>query len=305
VVIRCPSCSSANARLIGAIPPSGSFAGIVLKAPLAGGDLFECKECRLGFRWPRLSREELNGYYLQTCIDTWASDKQIRKDWQIIAQWLEKEIGQGSVLDVGCFDGAFLGYLGENWSRFGIEFHDHAAQQAKAKGINIIARDFYAEFNHINERFDAVVTTDVIEHVEDPLQFLGKLKSITRPGGLIAFATGNSHAGSWKFMGSRYWYCALSEHISFINPDWCRWVAGKLKLELIEIIAFSHMGDSSLVFKAQEVFKNILYKTSPRIAGKLRELGFGEVDVSASKELRDYPPSFASAKDHIVALFRI
>jgi hypothetical protein len=105
-------------------------------------------------------------------------------------------------------------------------------------------------------------------------------------------------------MGSRYWYCAIAEHISFINEQWCYHTAKLLHLDVEHIRKFSHIGRSTLSRVVLDVAKNFLYRFAPSVTGELREIGLGGVDASRHKELSYYPPSWASSRDHIVAAFR-
>lgn len=49
----CPDCEG-NVEPIGSIPATDVFAGRTLERLLSGGFLYCCRQCSLGFRWPRL-----------------------------------------------------------------------------------------------------------------------------------------------------------------------------------------------------------------------------------------------------------
>lgn len=302
--IFCPSCNSNELIWIGKIPSANCFAGKILDQPLPGGNLYRCSSCHFYFRWPRLQKEQLDILYQEGNINNWQYEYKNRKDWQIAAQWLNTKLRQGRVLDTGCFDGRFLTYLGNNWNRYGIEICEIAARNAEKQGIHIIAKDF-TEIDQLSIQFDAVVAFDIVEHVEDPRYFLKQLARVTRPDGTIIIATGNSGAPSWKFMSSRYWYCTIAEHISFINEKWCYVAAYALNLDIEHIERFSHIGRNRTFLRIiLDLTKNILYKLFPDAFGRLRLIGFGGIDVKKHKELKQHPPNWASAKDHLIIIFK-
>jgi 2-polyprenyl-3-methyl-5-hydroxy-6-metoxy-1,4-benzoquinol methylase len=300
--VACPSCKSVATHSIGAIPQTDVFAGNVLPGPLPSGALYCCCECYLHFRYPRLSKECLDELYRKSNTNNWQYEPKGRKDWKIAAKWLDESLGQGRILDVGCFDGGFLAYLGENYQRSGIEIYPEAVRRAEEKGIRVIGRDF-SNLEKLDEEYDAVVTMDVIEHVLNPHFFLRSLAVAARPGGLIIISTGNTDALSWKIMGSRYWYCTIAEHISFINPRWCKQAAQCVGLKLELMTTFSH-SDAALPHRLVECAKNFFYRLSPASAAWLRRWGLGGKEAKRHESLAWHPPCWISARDHFITLFR-
>ncbi|RKX93374.1 MAG: hypothetical protein DRP84_08570 [Spirochaetes bacterium] len=295
--LRCPSCKSDKIVCLGQIP-----VGRFLSQFLSGGNLYCCKSCHLYFRWPHLSQKQLNILYGKENINNWQAKLGQRKDWQIAVDWLNTKLIKGKILDIGCFNGEFLNYLGDKWQRYGIEINEIAAQKAKEKGVKVIADDF-EEIDKLSSQFDAVTAFDVIEHTQNPKRFLWQMVKATRPGGVIIVASGNTDAPSWRFLGSRYYYCAMAEHISFINEAWCHKVAQELNLIIKNMKKFSHR-ESNFTRKILDLGLNTIYRFAPNIVGMIRAYGFGGIDVRRDKRLRQFPPSWLSAKDHLIVLFR-
>lgn len=304
-MISCISCGSKNTQCIGTIPASDTFAGAILKSPLSGGNLIYCPTCSVSFRHPRMSKRELDLLYSSGKELNWQHSPGTRKDWQIAARWIHEDLHAGSsVLDVGCFDGEFQRELGNKFNRYGIELHAAACNRARMKGVNIIANDIDS-LRNTKHQFDGIVAFDIIEHMPDPRDFLQLLSSVVRPGGIIIVATGNTLAPSWRFLGSRYWYCANAEHISFINPDWCRFTASLCSVEVQQIESYSHVENLSLnyAYKTKDLLKNVFYKYMPWACSKLRKLGAGKRKIGNHPELANSPPSWMSAKDHFITKF--
>jgi SAM-dependent methyltransferase len=300
----CPSCGSSRTSRRGALPAYPGFAGRALARPRPGGFLHECAACSLKFRFPRLAKEEMDALYEQGGATEWEGKAARRTDWEMAVQWLREERKEQDldVLDIGCYDGALLASLGEGCRKFGIEINASASARAAARGIRIIGDDFSA-VERSPVTFNAILAIDVIEHVEDPLGFLGRLAGALRRHGVIVIATGNADCLSWRLMGSRYWYSAFGEHISFVNPRWCTQAAQHCALEVEKLATFAH-GSCGAARVTSDLIRNLSYRCAPAVWRQLRRWGIGGHDARAFPELVDYPPAWTSARDHLICRFR-
>lgn len=298
----CPDCGSVDLSRIGAIPDAFEFAGTKLESPLPGGSLIRCNTCCLHWRSPQPEKAELDALYRRGDTGSWQYHPVTRLDWQITTSILRKNQDIVSVLDVGCFDGHFLDHLGADYHRAGIEVHPLAAKHAASKGIQIVGNDF-SDLDMLSAQFDVVVAMDVIEHVSNPRKFLESLAKATRPGGLIVVSTGNTAAWSWRLMGGMYWYCSIAEHISFINPRWCKSNARNLGLAIEESITFSHEPSGPLPALIQAT-ANLFYRCLPNLAHNLRR-GYAQCKGVPYRHTFLTPPHWRSAKDHLLVAFRV
>ena len=306
--VQCPSCSSHRVREKGKIHATHIFTSHNLNALLEGGHLFICMECHLGFRYPVPSQEKLDQLYRSSGTNLWKYNPTQRVDWQIAKEWLGKLFEKGSILDVGCFDGAFLHFLGHSWNRSGVEINEAAIRVAEERGIAILAPDLKQLSNLAlssdSHQFDAIVTFDVIEHVPDPRKLLTDMLALVRPGGIVILATGNLDSFTWRLMGSAYWYCTIPEHIAFISTTWCKHVSHDLGLELLDIQTYSHEQNRTLALSLREWSANMMYKLTPRLFAALRRSGLGKKDTERFDELAYHPPTWTTARDHLIAIFR-
>lgn len=295
----CPDCSG-GAELIGPIPATDFFAGRTLPQPLAGGSLYRCCQCSLGFRWPRLTKDELDTLYKGGNENAWTASSNFRTDWRIAQEWIARKLPPGSrILDVGCFDGGFLEPLGASYRCSGIEIHPSARDRAKRKGIEVIGSDF----SEVTGRFDCITAFDVIEHMERPRAFLDQCLAAIRPHGWALISTGNLDAFTFRMMGSRYWYCTIAEHISFLSPAWFGAVTDGQGHQFVKLATFVH-GSASPEQRLREAANNFLYRVAPWGFRGLRKLGLGGKPVHTYPELADHPPGWCSARDHFMVLIQ-
>jgi 2-polyprenyl-3-methyl-5-hydroxy-6-metoxy-1,4-benzoquinol methylase len=296
--VKCPDCEK-SATLVGAIPDTNRFAGQHLESLLPGGFLWRCDNCKLGFRHPQIPKKQLDLLYEQGNDWSWSGPPTKRNDWNLAQGWVSELIKPGSkVLDVGCFDGGFLTHLLARYDCYGIEIHPVASERAAKKGIKILAKDFF----DLEGQFDLITAFDVIEHMQSPAAFLEKAAKYIRHGGMLIVSTGNLDSKSFKFMGSRYWYCTIAEHISFISPFWVSKSIGS-NYRVIKQITFSH-STTSLSKKGIQTALNILYRTLPSVFRVLRRIGMGGVDAKAHPRLADLPPSWITSSDHFIVLLQ-
>ena len=101
----------------------------------------------------------------------------------------------GELLDIGCGTGNFLAAARDRgYGVTGIELDRNAARFAKERlGLQNVFPLTISEFaeQHAGERFDVVTFFEVLEHQAAPAEFLQKVKTCVRPGGMIALSVPN------------------------------------------------------------------------------------------------------------------
>ncbi len=259
----CPDCGLESPNLVGHLPHADFFAGRVLEPAIPGGALYSCNNCHLHFRWPRLSKQQMDELYEVGEDDNWTSAASKRRDWQIAAEWIQALPQNESILDIACFDGRFLESLPDRHQKYGVEIQPLAAERATQRGARIIA-DNFEKLDSVCETFSVITAFDILEHTHEPLRFLQQLSHRLQPGGSLIVGTGNSQAATWRLMGSDYWYCSTIEHISFINPKWSL-VAGNalgMPVERLETLSHSRASVSKV---CRETVMNLSYRAAPSI----------------------------------------
>ncbi|HYA26718.1 MAG TPA: class I SAM-dependent methyltransferase [Thermodesulfovibrionales bacterium] len=105
---------------------------------------------------------------------------------------IERYIGQGRMLDIGCGRGLFLDVMRRRgWEVTGVEFDKEVAlRAAETYNIKVISGG-PAEWGLPAESFDVITLSHVLEHVYDPAEMIRECSKIIRKGGLVVVALPN------------------------------------------------------------------------------------------------------------------
>lgn len=117
---------------------------------------------------------------------------------------------RGTLLDVGAGDGTLAERLsGEG---FDVRAIDLITRDFRPKNIEVSSADLNRGIPFRDGQFTAVVTTEVIEHVENPWFFVRELYRITRPGGVVVLSTPNL-----ANVYTRAWYVLTGRLYNFLE----------------------------------------------------------------------------------------
>lgn len=107
-------------------------------------------------------------------------------------RWVDAKRPGGRLLEVGSGPGTFLLVAKRlGWSVQGVEPTQLAAEKAQSLGaptFNGFVEDFAATHD---EKFDVVVSFEVVEHVPDVIRILSVIRSLLKPDGIFVFSVPN------------------------------------------------------------------------------------------------------------------
>lgn len=289
--VSCRSCGGSSLGSQGKLPDARIFAGMLLPEPLAGGTLYRCRDCGFVFRHPIYPQAKYDKLYREGDSDTW--DDTDRIDHELVRGMVRRHLESGSVLDVGCGGGRLLMPLAGEYDTYGVEINAAAARLAEERNVRIVASTI-GQLCATDRVFDAVVSCDVIEHLPKPVQFMRTLLSATAPGGVVVISTANANAWSWRLVGSRFWYCYLPEHISFVSPEWFAHHAPLLGVEVLDVNQYVYSPRYPIAAKALRLALMALFRMSPWLYYKL---------LPRSKK-RHMPVGRGITRDHFVIALR-
>ena len=294
----CPVCSVSEVSTVGPIlhPRPALVAGVALE--LGGTEywLRECRRCGFQFKDPPIPAERLMECYARATSDNWETDPDPhQRQFDVLRGLLETHASGRRVLDVGCFNGALLGYLGDGWQRYGVEPSQAAAELARRRHVEVLAPSL-EELGRDTEPFDAIIATDVVEHIVEPMPFFQQVRDLLAPGGIVLLLTGDSRALAWRLQGGLYWYCSLPEHVSFYSKGTLDWIGDSLGLRGIEYRRLCHKR------LPRRQWYTDMAKSAAYIAGR-RVRGFG---IPSLRRLfvERRGPSIATAQDHLIYMYR-
>lgn len=187
--------------------------------------IYICPTCDIGFSWPRYSDDEISQIYTQG--DYWEKrDVEIFKPhalpghWALAQSrwsWLNKIMlpSPMRVLDIGAGHG-FLGLVMGKENRLAcydvIEEDPYCAASWQATMKATLPHLPCQRFDHwtkVNGRYDLIVLSHVLEHLNHPQQVIQSLKGLLNPGGCIFIDIPHR---DYRFKNDVY------PHVYFFNP---------------------------------------------------------------------------------------
>ena len=148
-------------------------------------ELRECLRCTLVFADP-MRAGDVPFYEWVSRFPVYHADA--RWEWSAVRRLLEQRKSV-QLLELGCGDGKFLAFLADlkHVDAKGIDLSDVSIQRAQALGLKARLAAINDVFGS-NERFDMIVMTHVLEHVESPLSVIESCKRLLHHGGEIMFS---------------------------------------------------------------------------------------------------------------------
>lgn len=161
------------------------------------GKVYYCPKCDLGIL--ELDKRDMKSYYNEEyrkkftdIIDRPSSKPQeifnMRKSFQVDRISLMKPYfsKEKTLLEVGCSAGQFLYHIIDKFEEVvGVELDTNCANFTSEKlGIDVKDKDI-KQINWKGKKFDNIVLFQVLEHTEDPIDFLNSLKLLLKDDGKI------------------------------------------------------------------------------------------------------------------------
>ncbi|KPJ94585.1 MAG: hypothetical protein AMJ53_04930 [Gammaproteobacteria bacterium SG8_11] len=234
----CPGCGETGS-LIGKLQGSYLFAGVAYDNPLPSGYLYRCPKCFLKFRYPIQDADAYRRLYDVPLTSAWGAEAS-RKDWEKIVEYIHKTLPQGGkILDFGCYSGGLLKILGERYEKYGVEVNRSAADVAVNRGRTMI----WQSLDEIPDElyFDAIVASDVVEHVPNPELLMSQLMQLLGKDGVLIATTGDADNPIWKIFGANWWYCFIAEHITFISKRWLDYYSREHQVKIVRFEKFRYV----------------------------------------------------------------
>ena len=222
---KCPFCGASEIK-------------IQLKTP--NWKIFACLVCTNAWTKPppigidQINYEEKNFHSRFGFKEVSDMPYQWRKAVLMQARLVEKYLPIGSsILEIGCGEGLFLRELSKRGFKVsGVEPSKTASEFARISGLNVIQG--YFPDTHIPGSFDAVVISQVLEHVPDPISFLRSSGALA-PNGYILLVQTN-----WRGLMPRiyrqHWYAWVpDQHYWHFTPKGLRLIFKELNWQVVKL----------------------------------------------------------------------
>ena len=181
--------------------------------------------------------------------------------WTLRLDLMAAETGApGTLLDIGAGGGFFLDTArSQGWQVKGIEPSvssvAYARERFKLELANVYLKEFVTE-----ERFDAIHLSLVLEHVPDPHDFVSRVVSLLKPGGVIWVEVPNDFNVFQEVIVSSMekprWWIVPRHHLNYFNYDSLsallglynleeRHRLGSFPMEMLAMMGIDYIGDDA------------------------------------------------------------
>ncbi len=172
------------------------------------GELLRCTTCG-AVQQPGLpGGAALHALYRDMSDDAYLHEEDGRRATaRRILDLIGRHVPAGRLLDVGCGHGLLLDEARRRgFDVLGLELSRTAAGYARdVLGLPVSEQPVEAFAERADERFDAIVLADVIEHLEDPAAVLDACAGLLADGGVLCVITPDPSTPVARAAGARWW----------------------------------------------------------------------------------------------------
>jgi 2-polyprenyl-3-methyl-5-hydroxy-6-metoxy-1,4-benzoquinol methylase len=162
-------------------------------SPITGGRVLRCKACGTLQVAPRPTSEVLAKLYGADYYESFIAGAGLIGGNTEVSPVLrdrlieiEKQVGKGRLLDVGCGIGIFVKHAVEQgWDAAGLETSAWAAKEGANRNHIVIHNTDLADAPIAPGSLDVVHFNHVMEHVLDPVSTMTAARKLLRPGGIL------------------------------------------------------------------------------------------------------------------------
>jgi len=299
-VVRCPACDGIEWTTVGDDASAfwESAAGRRFHQPSYA--IRRCAQCDLYFKSRTMPLEQLGAYYAGLDSATFDLSADFPTDRYLGACLARLRTGS-QVLDFGCSTGRILKPHSARLRCLGVEPNGPAAAVASQRGIQIVREDqlpLVAE-----EGFDAIILSDVYEHLPRPVALVATLAKLLKPGGWLAVVTGNADAIRPRDRLAESWYFRVVGHLHMLSERHASWLGRRVGLELEVLHRCSHYR-VPVGQRMRQFIQGLLYDQFHRSPRRRAAAILRRIPRLRDAEGWSTAPALTYRRDHVVAILR-
>lgn len=231
--------------------------------------LVRCSRCGLYFSHPRPTAAELAKEYSRLSDERYKQELAgrvltFKRNLTNLAQYKSA----GDLLDVGAALGVFVNQARkQGYAAVGIEPSWWCVKEAKKLFGLKLRQGTDKDLNRLGRKFDVVTLWDVLEHVDNPLATLKRLRRALKPGGILAFSTVDIGSGYARLLGRR-WPWLMTMHLYYFDKTTIKKYLAKTGFKLLALKKYHHtISLDYLLYKLNKISRHLywLVKTMKRV----------------------------------------
>lgn len=180
----------------------------------AHGDLFRCRECGTVQQPSLPDQAALHELYGRMRDDRYLLEEQGRRQAaRRLLDLVATHVPAGRLLDVGAGYGLLLDEArGRGYEVCGVELSAEGCRHARDTLALPVIQGGIEDVSLKEGSFDAIVMTDVFEHLSDPVATLGRCAELLAPGGALVLTTPDPSSLTATLAGGRWWSLLVAHH---------------------------------------------------------------------------------------------
>lgn len=210
-----------------------------------GMHIVQCVQCKLVYSREVINRDADNSRYRRSNVmdahmalhnNSVYAELELDKARYIVGRLSEVvEGGEISLLDIGCSTGAILEAAGEaGWRSLGIDLNSAAVRIVQSRGLEAVEGYFPQDIPRDAGPFSAITMLDVLEHTEEPVDFLVSVTRHLAPNGVLGVQVPNFNSLLMRIEGAKN-NNICHGHWSYFTPETLIKVAAEAGLDVLSI----------------------------------------------------------------------
>jgi 2-polyprenyl-3-methyl-5-hydroxy-6-metoxy-1,4-benzoquinol methylase len=156
---------------------------------------------------------------------------------------LSESLPDRSILDIGCATGILLKHFREKgWTTAGVEVCEASARFGNERYKVNIHNGLLGNAPFLPQGFSVVYSSHVIEHVNQPLEFIGQAVRLLKPGGLFICTTPDRSGFQARLFGKN-WRSAIADHLFLFRSSDLLSLFGKSGLKTLVRKTWGGLGE--------------------------------------------------------------